>query len=194
MNLDDIDRLVSSKSRPSPAPPAAAVHTLAQEPPPSESKSRYDTHGKPLHYAFMADPFNLVMGMNEINEHARECGTDLTHVSRDDVHYYGLCGSIDMRCMKGKHCRHWQGGVYRMYTQTPIPTQTFGESHDIDDEVLPKWEKFMPKLEYRANILHATAESITSVMPAESERVLVLLGLKVRRTQVRRTKVRRTIL
>jgi hypothetical protein len=185
MNANDIDRLIS-KSKSKPVAPAAA----AEAPPPPLLRPplklfRYEASSKPKCYSMIADPYNLVRGMLEINAHARECGTELSHASRHDVQYYGLCGSITFRCSKGEGCCHWPVGLFRMYTQNPISTQEYGKSHDINDEILQEWKNFMPKNEYRANILHATGESITSVMPAESEKFIVQLGLKVRSPQVR---------
>ena len=119
----------------------------------------------------MANPFNLVSAMIEINEHVRVWNRVDSHVSRDDVHYHGLGGSIVMRCNKRQHCKHWPDGTFRMHTQTPISTQEYGKSQNIDAEILDKWKNFMPKEEYRANMIHTIGESMTSIMPAEFDSI-----------------------
>ena len=111
-NPDQFDRLVSS--RPSPAPAGALLLAAPPAAATPRKQSTYETHGKPRHHAVVADPYNLVYAMFEINEHARVCGTDLSHKSRDDVHYHGLCGSIYMRCIKGEGCCNWPEGMFCM--------------------------------------------------------------------------------
>jgi hypothetical protein len=170
---ENIDRLVNDDTKETPA---------------AIKQSTYESRSKPACYCILADPFNLVSAMYQMNEHARACGTEtLIHKSRDHVQFHGLAGSITFHCSEGDKCRHWKQGIFTCYTQTPVPTDKLAQSHGIDKNIRKKWKGFMPKLEFRSNLLHATAETITSVMPAESQRILVLLGFKTRSDTVLRT-------
>jgi hypothetical protein len=151
------------------------------------SRRTYKNSSKPKPYAIVADPYNVVTGLLAINEHSRMCcTTELLHTSRDDVRYHGLCGEIVVRCSKGKACTHWHQGKYIFHSQTPVSIASIAESHELDDSLRLKWIKFMPKKEYKANILHAVGESVTTAMPAETERFLTVLGAKTRSATVRR--------
>ena len=173
--------------------PQEAIERLVvqEDKEPKESKENprrrtYENSSKPKPYAIVADPYNVVTGLLAINEHARMCCTELLHRSRDDVKYHGLCGEIVMRCSKGKACTHWHQGKYILHSQTPVSIASIAESHELNDSLRQKWIKFMPKKEYKANILHAVGESVTTAMPAETERFLTVLGAKTRSATVRR--------
>ena len=161
---DEIDRMIRGPPtfRPLPFPSNA------------ETRYRYNSRGNPQKFTMITDPCNWVSAMMKIDDHALHCGGKLCHDSHRDVHYAGLCGRIRMSCGEGGDCRRWENGHFEMHSQTPVDGVMFAESHSVS------FKGNAPTLEYRANVLHAVGETVTSVMPAESRRLLSLLGLKTR--------------